>query len=76
MNRFCRALEIKYQSKIEEALAILDLYLTKSVGVGEHPDILSIMDDQIQTIENYNSRLQTLRTILPESQNQNVDNMK
>lgn len=67
MNRFYRALESKYQAKIEEALAVLDLYLTKAVGVGEHSDILEILDTQIGVIEKYNSRLQTLRTILPQS---------
>lgn len=67
MNRFYRALETKYQAKIEEALAILDLYLTKSVGVGEHPDIMGVLDTQIGIIEKYNSKLQTLRTILPQT---------
>lgn len=68
MNRFYRALEARYQAKIEEALAVLDLYLTKPVGVGEHPDILEILDNQVEIIDNYNSRLQTLRTILPQTQ--------
>ena len=44
MTRYVRALEAKYQAKVEEALATIDLYLTKSVGVGEHPDILDILD--------------------------------
>lgn len=40
MNRFYSALEQHYISKITEAVATLDLYFNKSVGIGEHSDIL------------------------------------
>lgn len=61
MNRFYRALEAKYQAQIEEALAGLDLYFNKSVGVGEHPDILVILDNYVEQLDSANSKLTTLR---------------
>lgn len=63
MNRFFRALESKYQASIEEAIATLDLYFNKSVGVGEHPDILQVLDQYITLLETNKSKLETLRTI-------------
>lgn len=63
MNRFYRALESKYQSKIEEALAILDLYFNKSVGVGEHPDIVDVLDKYIDMLDENRAKLDTLRSL-------------
>ena len=70
MNRFLKALEIKYQAKIEEGLAILDLYLNKSVGVGEHPDILSVADDALSMIDDNMSKLETLKKLADQSPNE------
>lgn len=63
MNRFYRALESKYQSKIEEALAILDLYFNKSIGVGEHPDIVDVLDKYIDMLDENRAKLDTLRSL-------------
>jgi len=63
MNRFVKALEAKYQAKIEEALAVMDLYLNKSVGVGEHPDIMAVLDDHIVVLESNKSKLETLKSL-------------
>ncbi len=63
MNRFVKALEAKYQAKIEEALAVIDLYVNKSVGVGDHPDVLSVLDKQISILESNKSKLETVRTL-------------
>lgn len=63
MNRFIRALESKYQSKIEESLATIDLYMNKSVGVGEHPDILEVLEKYVDILDEYKSKLETLREL-------------
>ena len=63
MTRYVRALEAKYQAKVEEALATIDLYLTKSVGVGEHPDILDVLDKYVDMLDENQSKLDTLRTL-------------
>lgn len=65
MNRFIRALEAKYQAKIEESLATIDLYISKSVGVGEHPDILEILDQYVSLLDENKSKLETLRSLFP-----------
>jgi hypothetical protein len=73
MNRFYRALEAKYQASIEEALATLDLYFNKSVGVGEHPDILQILDQYITLLETNKSKLETLRAIFATNATESID---
>lgn len=63
MNRFIRALEAKYQAKIEESLATIDLYISKSVGVGEHPDILDVLDQYVDILESNTSKLEALQKL-------------
>lgn len=73
MNRFLRALEAKYQANIEEALATLDLYFNKSVGVGEHPDILDILDKYLTILDDNRGKLETLQNLFsPTDQAQSV----
>ena len=72
MNRFVRALEAKYQSKVEEALATIDLYLNKSVGVGEHPDIMAVLDQYVSELDEYRSKLETLRNLFNTPTEQNT----
>lgn len=73
MNRFIRALEAKYQAKIEEALATIDLYLNNSVGVGEHPDILEVLDNYLSILDENKSKLETLRSLFAPT-NESVGN--
>jgi hypothetical protein len=63
MNRLYRALEAKYQADIEEALAVVDLYFNKSVGVGEHPDVLKELDKYMSLLESSMGKLETLKKI-------------
>lgn len=64
MTRFVKALESKYQAKIDESLAVIDLYLSKPVGVGEHPDILDVLDKHLEILDNNKSKLDTLRGLI------------
>ena len=63
MSRFIKALETKYQAKVEEALATIDLYMSKSVGIGEHPDITEVLDNYISMLDDNQSKLETLRSL-------------
>lgn len=63
MNRLYKALEAKYQAKIEEGLAILDLYLNKSVGVGDHANVLEEADKALTIVDENMSKLDTLRKL-------------
>jgi len=76
MNRFQVALEVKYQAEIEEAIAVLDLYFTKAVGVGEHPDVLSVMDEYVTKLETAKSKLDVLRQLFPQQQQQQPEPVK
>ena len=76
MNRFYLALESKYQAEIEEAIAVLDLYFTKSVGVGEHPDVLSVLDKYTSKLESAKSKLEALRQIFQPQNPQEVTNVQ
>jgi len=69
MNRFYRALEAKYQADIEEALAVVDLYFNKSVGVGEHPDVLTELDKYMGLLESSMGKLETLKKIFNATDN-------
>ncbi len=76
MTRYIRALEAKYQAKVEEALATIDLYLTKSVGVGEHPDILDILDKYVDMLDENQSKLDTLRTLFTNNEEEQQGDTK
>jgi len=67
MNRFVTALEAKYQAKMEEALAVIDLYSNKSVGVGEHPEILEVLDKYTSILDENKSKLETLKMIFSDN---------
>ena len=47
MNRMLRALEARYQAHVEEALAVIELYLNKAVGVGDHDNVLEALDNAV-----------------------------
>jgi hypothetical protein len=64
MTRFIRALESKYQAKIDESLATIDLYLSKPVAIGEHPDILDVLDKYLEELDNNKSKLETLKALV------------
>ena len=65
MERLVKALESRYQAQIDESLAVIDLYFNKAVGVGEHPDVLAVLDDEVTKLDSARSKLETLAALLP-----------
>jgi len=63
MNYFHRALESKYRAEIDRAVATIDLYFNHSVGVGDHGDILGVLDDAITALETNGGKLETLKKL-------------
>lgn len=63
MNRFVTALESKYQAKIDEAISTLDLYMSKPVGVGEHPDIIAVLDEYVSMLEVNTAKLNLVKNV-------------
>ena len=47
---FYEALVKKYEAEIEECLATLKVYMNKSVGIGEHSDLLTELDKYISKL--------------------------
>ena len=49
-NAIIQALEDKYEAEISAAHATINIYLTNSVGIGEHPQHLDEIDKLLQVI--------------------------
>jgi hypothetical protein len=55
-----KALKSHYESQIDEAVATLDLYFNRSVGIGEHSDLLLELKKYTELLDAADSKLQTL----------------
>jgi|TARA_A100001391_G_scaffold175504_1_gene138351 hypothetical protein len=55
--KILKALEDKYYAKISEAEATLEIYLTKSVGIGEHPQHIEEADKLVDSIAQNEEKL-------------------
>ena len=51
------ALIIKYEGEIAAANANIRVYLSNPVGIGEHPDIIAAMDEQIEKMAHAEEKL-------------------
>jgi len=61
------ALIIKYEGEIAEANANIQVYLANPVGIGEHPDIISAMDTQIEKMAHAEEKLMAVKNhFIPE----------
>tara|TARA_B100000929_G_scaffold37063_1_gene26486 strand:- start:225 stop:440 length:216 start_codon:yes stop_codon:yes gene_type:complete len=62
MERILReALIIKYEGEIAQANANIQVYLTNSVGIGEHPDIIAAIDEQVEKMAHAEEKLLCVR---------------
>jgi hypothetical protein len=52
-----KALRLKYEGAIAEAQANIEIYLTNSAGIGEHPEILLAIDTQVEKIAEAEDKL-------------------
>ena len=59
-NNLVNAAKKKYEAQIEEALATLHIYFTNSVGIGEHPDLLTEVDKYVEMLESASGKLEVL----------------
>ena len=55
-----QALEDKYEAEISAAHATINIYLTNSVGIGEHPQHLEEVDKQLDKISQAEEKLDAL----------------
>ena len=56
-----QALEDKYTPQISSADATIKIYLTNSVGIGEHPQHLEEMDKLLQQIVDAEEKIKALQ---------------
>ena len=55
------ALEKRYEAQIAEADATINIYLEKSVGIGEHPQHIDEVDKQLQKISEAEEKINALQ---------------
>ena len=60
------ALRARYEAEIAEANATINIYLTNSVGIGEHPQHLEEMDKLVDKIAQAKEKLDVLEEFEPE----------
>lgn len=71
MNEFLLvALKSYYQGKINVARANIDVYLKNPAsvapaGLGEHPDIVGAIDEQVAALAESDEKLETLNKYFP-----------
>lgn len=62
------ALEKKLEGEIAVAKANVEVYVNQSVGIGEHPDLVGAIEEQIVKLAEAEEKLDTLRKhFLPET---------
>ena len=59
------ALKSKYEAAYKEASTTLEIYLTKPVAIGEHPQHFEEMDKLISAMADAQDKLDTLKKEFP-----------
>ena len=63
--RMIDALKSKYEAVYKEASTTLEIYLTKPVAIGEHPQPFEEMDKLVSAMTDANDKLDTLKKEFP-----------
>jgi hypothetical protein len=64
-DMFIEALTAKYEADIKVAKATINVYMDKSVGIGEHPQFIHEIDKQLELISSAEEKLKTLKNHYP-----------
>ena len=59
-NEILKALKSISEGNIEKARLNIEIYLKNPVGIGEHPDVLAAMQDQVDLIAKEEERIAVL----------------
>ena len=70
------ALKSYYVGHINKHIANVEIYLSRSTGIGEHSDIIEAMDKEIDCIEKYDSRLSMIIKYLERRQANEIEEKK
>ena len=63
---FMSALKKKYEADVDVAKATIEVYLTKSVGIGEHPQFVEEIDKQLSAITCATDKIKAIDTHYPD----------
>jgi hypothetical protein len=55
-----KALRARYNAERLEALATIEVYMSNSVGIGEHPQIIDELDKLVRKVDEAEGLLKTL----------------
>ena len=64
-DMFIEALTAKYEADIKVAKATINVYMNKSVGMGEHPQFIHEIDKQLELIASAEEKLEMLKKHYP-----------
>ena len=64
-DAFMEALRKRYEADISVAKVTIEIYLNKSVGIGEHPQFIHEIDKQLELIASAEEKLKTLKDHYP-----------
>jgi len=64
-DMFIEALTAKYEADIKVAKATINVYMDKSVGIGEHPQFIHEIDKQLELIASAEEKLEMLKDHYP-----------
>ena len=62
--KMLKALRSKLRAEVEYATANLDIYMDKSVGIGEHGDIVGVIEGLVEDIANAVDKLNTVNFLI------------
>ena len=65
-DQFIKALKKKYEAEIDIAKTTIDVYLDKSVGIGEHPQFAKEIDKQLEIIGCASDKLKVIEKYFDE----------
>ena len=67
--KMLKALRSKLRAEVEYSTANLDIYMDKSVGIGDHGDILGVVDGLVEEIANAVDKLNTVNFLIDDYSN-------
>ena len=54
-----------YEAEVLKAKTNIDVYMRHPVGIGEHPDIVAAVDDQVSKMAEAQDKIDTLKKFYP-----------
>jgi hypothetical protein len=61
MQGLLLALEKKLEGEVAVAKANIEVYISQSVGIGEHPDLVGAIEEQLVKLAEAEEKLETLQ---------------